>query len=114
MLRSSGRPNLSYMDSPPIARGLTDTSSIWVEPAVVYPASAVGSWWPVPTWNLRAPVRQSLQAAAEPKFMEPEELSAFIGAGATRGAMVGDQSLRKARGKFSVSSNPFHAAAASG
>jgi hypothetical protein len=43
-------------------------------------------------------VRQSLQAAAEPKFMEPEEAMACIGAGATRGAMAGDQSLRKTRG----------------
>jgi hypothetical protein len=43
-----------------------------------------------------------LQAAAEPKFMEPEELSAFCGVGATRGAMMGDQSLRKAQGKVIV------------
>jgi hypothetical protein len=59
-------------------------------------------------------VRQSLQAAAEPKFMEPEELTACIGAEATRGAMVGDQSLRKARDKVLVSSVQFQAAAASG
>ncbi len=51
----------------------------------------------MPTWNPRVQVRQSLQAAAEPKFMEPEELSAFSGTGATQGAMVVDQSLRKAR-----------------
>jgi len=70
----------------------------------------VGSLWPVPTWNLRAPVRQSLQAA---DVLSPEELSACIGAGATRGAMVGDQSLRKAREGFIVSS-VAHAAAASG
>lgn len=59
-------------------------------------------------------MRQSLQAAAEPKFIEPEELSAFSGAGATRRAMVGDQSLRKARDKVLVSSVQFQAAAASG
>ena len=53
----------------------------------------------MPTWNLRAPVRQSLQAA---DVKSPEELSAFIGAGATRGAMMGDQSLRKARVGFIV------------
>jgi hypothetical protein len=71
----------------------------------------VGSVWPVPTWKLRAPVRQSLQAA---DVQSPEELTAFIGAGATRGAMVGDQSLRKARGKVIVSSVLSQAAAASG
>jgi len=47
-------------------------------------------------------VRQSLRTAAEPKFTEPEELSACSGAGATRGAMVGDQSQRKARSKVIV------------
>jgi hypothetical protein len=55
---------------------------------------------PVPTWKLRAPVRQSLQAA---DVQSPEELSASIGAGVTRGAMMGDQSLGKARSKFIVS-----------
>jgi hypothetical protein len=55
--------------------------------------------WPVPTWNLRT-ARQSLQAAAEPKFMEPEELSASDGAGAALGAMMGGQSQRKAGAGF--------------
>jgi hypothetical protein len=45
----------------------------------------------VPTWNLLT-VRQSLQAAG---MMLPEELSASIRAGATRLAMMGDQSLCK-------------------
>ena len=31
--------------------------------AVVYPASGVGSEWPVPTWNLRTSC-QSVQAAS--------------------------------------------------
>lgn len=65
---------------------------------------------PVPTWNLRAPVRQSLQAA---DVKSPEELSVCIGAGATWGAMLGDQSLRKAREGF-IGSSLSHAAAASG
>lgn len=45
-------------------------------------------------------MRQSLQAADEES---PEELTASIGAGVTRGAMMGDQSLGKARSKFIVS-----------
>lgn len=56
--------------------------------------------------------RQSLQAA---DAKSPEDLSAFIGAGVTRGAMVGDQSLHKARGRFiSVLGEAIHTAAASG
>jgi len=54
----------------------------------------------VPTWNLRTPERQSLQAA---DVKSPEELSASSGAGVTRGAMMSDQSQRKALGKFIVS-----------
>jgi len=45
-------------------------------------------------------MRQSLQAA---DVKSPEELSASIGAGVTRVAMMGDQSLGKARSKFIVS-----------
>jgi hypothetical protein len=41
-----------------------------------------------------------LQAA---DMKSPEELSALCGVGATRGAMMGDQSRRKARSKFIVS-----------
>lgn len=52
---------------------------------------------PVPTWKLRAPVRQSLQAA---DVESPEELTASVGAGVTLDAMMGDQSLGKARGGF--------------
>jgi hypothetical protein len=51
----------------------------------------VGSFWPVPTWNLLA-VRQSLQAAG---IKLPAELSASIRAGATLLAMMDDQSLCK-------------------
>jgi hypothetical protein len=43
---------------------------------------------------------QSLQAA---DVKSPEELTASIGVGATRGAMMGDQSLGKARSKVIVS-----------
>jgi hypothetical protein len=50
--------------------------------------------WPVPRWNLRAPRRQSLRAA---DVQSPEELSASRGAGVTQGAMMSDQSQRKAR-----------------
>jgi hypothetical protein len=51
----------------------------------------------VPTWNLRTPVRQSLQAA---DVQSPEELSASRGVGVTQGAMMSDQSQRKACGEF--------------
>jgi hypothetical protein len=44
-------------------------------------------------------MRQSLQAA---DVKSPEELTASSGVGATRGAMMGDQSLGKARSKFIV------------
>src|SRR5262245_33017812 len=56
----------------------------------------MGSVWPVPTWNLRAPARQSLQWAStlSPAAL-PAELSASVGVGVTLSAMVGDQSLRK-------------------
>jgi len=55
----------------------------------------VGSRWPVPTWNLPT-VRQSVQAAG---MLLPAELSASIRVGATRLAMMSDQSLYK-RGKW--------------
>ena len=41
-----------------------------------------------------SPLRQSLQAAS---MKLPAELSASCGVGVTQGAMMGDQSLRKAR-----------------
>lgn len=59
--------------------------------AVVYPASEVGSVWPVPTWNLRTQC-QSLQAAG---VKLPAGLSASLREGATRIAMMGDQSQSK-------------------
>lgn len=80
---------------PPQGKRLIDCCGQRVEPAVVYPASGVGSWWPVPTWNLRTWLRQSLQAAS---VQLPAELSASSEVGATRVAMMGDQSLRRARG----------------
>ena len=51
--------------------------------------------WPVPTWNLPTQC-QSLQAAG---VKLPEGLSASLRVGATRFAMMGDQSLRKRWGK---------------
>lgn len=59
----------------------------------LYPASIVGSVWPVPTWNLHT-VRQSVQTAGK----LPAELSASIRVGATLVAMMGDQS-QSTRGK---------------
>jgi hypothetical protein len=50
----------------------------------------VGSWWPVPTWNLRTE-RQSVQAARE----LPAKLSASIRVGTTLLAMMGDRSQSK-------------------
>lgn len=50
----------------------------------------------MPTWNLRTE-RQSLQAA---DVKSPEELTASSGAGAALGAMMGDQSQRKAQVRF--------------
>jgi hypothetical protein len=50
----------------------------------------VGSLWPVPTWNLRTE-RPSPQAASK----LPAVLSASIRVGATRVAMMGDQSHSK-------------------
>ena len=44
-----------------------------------------------------SPLRQSIQAAAEPKFVEPEELSASCGVGGTRLAMMVDQLESKGR-----------------
>lgn len=83
---------------PPEARELIDSSGCWIAPAVVYPASIVGSHWPVPTWNLPTE-RQSFQAASRllPTSL-PEELSASIRVGANPLAMMGDQSQSK-RGK---------------
>ena len=43
--------------------------------------------WPVPTGNLRTPLRQSLQAASVPL---PAELSASSDVGTTRFAMMGE------------------------
>jgi len=48
---------------------------------------------------------QSLRTA---DAKSPEELTASIGVGATRGAMMGDQSLGKARSKFIASVRHSH------
>ena len=50
------------MDSPREARDGSVVAAQRDEPAVVYPASDVGSEGPVPTWNLRTE-RQTLRAA---------------------------------------------------
>lgn len=44
-----------------------------------------------------SPLRQSIQVAAEPKFLEPEELSASCGVGGIRWAMMVDQLESKGR-----------------
>jgi hypothetical protein len=62
------------------------------KPAVVYPASLVGSLAARADMESASPLRQSLQAAS---MQLPEVLSASNGVGASRCAMVGDQSLRK-------------------
>src|SRR5262245_7606249 len=75
---------------------LIDRTGIEGAPAVVYPASWVGSGWPVPTWNLRAPTRQSLQRASALRTAAlPAELSASVGAGVTLVAMMGDRPLHR-------------------
>ena len=50
------------MDSPRETRDGSVVAAKRDEPAVVYPASDVGSEGPVPTWNLRTE-RQTLRAA---------------------------------------------------
>lgn len=75
--------------------------------AVVYPASIVGSLWPVPTWNLLT-ARQSVQAAG---IKLPAKLSASVRAGATLFAMMGDQSLCR-RGEGNIRYSPFSLQAA--
>jgi hypothetical protein len=62
------------------------------KPAVVYPASVVDSVVVRADMESASPRRQSLQAAG---VQLPEELSATCGVGASLGAMMGDQSLRK-------------------
>src|SRR6185369_1207008 len=56
---------------------LTDSFGLREAPAVVYPASVVGSGAARADMESASPMRQSIQAAAG----EPEELSASVGAG---------------------------------
>ncbi|MDP3169883.1 MAG: hypothetical protein Q8M91_06030, partial [Polaromonas sp.] len=56
---------------------LTDRLAEWEAPAVVYPASEVGSYLSRADMESASPKRQSLRAAGK----LPEELSASIGVG---------------------------------
>lgn len=62
------------------------------QPAVVYPASVVGSFAARADMESASPLRQSVQAAG---VRLPAELSASNGVGVPRGAMMGDHSLCK-------------------
>jgi hypothetical protein len=62
------------------------------KPAVVYPASLVGSLAASADMESASPLRQSIQAAG---IRLPEGLSASNSVGASRCAMMGDQSLCK-------------------
>lgn len=84
-------PNYVYGLLPQVKRsavGWSTRESV----AVVYPASDVGSWWPVPTWNLRTG-SHTLRAIK----LRSAELSAWSRAGPTVVAMMGGVSLRKPR-----------------
>ncbi|MDW5445187.1 hypothetical protein, partial [Polaromonas sp. SM01] len=76
---------------PPNGKKLTDSVAFGEAPAVVYPASVVGSCVSRADMESASPMRQSLQAAGK----LPEELSASVGAGRTLFAMMVDQSRRK-------------------
>jgi hypothetical protein len=56
---------------------LTDRLAVWEAPAVVYPASVVGSYVSRADMESASPKRQSVQTAGK----LPEELSASIGVG---------------------------------
>ncbi len=71
---------------------LIDVLALREAPAVVYPASKVDSVVVRADMESASPKRHTLQAAAN----EPEELSASIGVGGTRLAMMVDQSRRNA------------------
>lgn len=61
------------------------------QPAVVYPASVMGSLAARADMESASPLRQSLRAAG----VLPEELSVSNDVGISRVAMMGDHSLRK-------------------
>jgi tRNA-dihydrouridine synthase len=71
---------------------LIDVLAFWGAPAVVYPASRVDSAVVRADMESASLMRQSLQAAGK----LPEKLSASIGVGCTRLAMMVDQSRRNA------------------
>lgn len=60
---SALRPNKSYMDSPLKCKKLTDRLAFGEAPAVVYPASDVGSGLARADMESASPKRQSLRAA---------------------------------------------------
>ena len=64
-------PTLSYTDSPTSARN-RPSLAVGKAPAVLYPASVVGSVVARADMESASPMRQSLRTAAD----EPEELSA--------------------------------------
>ena len=76
---------------------LTDRVAGWETPAVVYPASVVGSLVSRADMESASHMRQSIQPAAG----EPEVLSASMRVGWTRLAMMVDQSRRKRGGMIS-------------
>jgi len=94
---------------PPRCKRFIDGCGKRGEPAVVYPASGVGARRPVPKWNLRTPLRQSLQAAS---VRLPAGLSASSEVGTTRVAMMGDQSVSKAVGGVKARQGVFQAGSA--
>jgi hypothetical protein len=79
--------------TPPKYKKLIDRFGMREKPAVVYPASEVGSVVARADMEFASPLRQSVQAAG---VHLPEELSALNSVGASRCAMMVDQSLRKA------------------
>ena len=67
----------TYIRPLPNGKSLTDSLALREAPAVVYPASKVGSCMSRADMESASLLRQSLQAAG----MLPEELSAFSGGG---------------------------------
>ena len=85
-------PSYSVYGLPPKRKKLIDSLAVGESPAVVYPASVVGSYATRADMESASPAQQSLRTAAN----ESEELSASVGVGCTRLAMMVDQSRRKA------------------
>jgi hypothetical protein len=87
-------PNPLYGLPRQVQRLIDLRSARRVEPAVVYPASEVGCVLSARADTESASARRQSLRAAGVKL--PEGLSASCAVGVTRGAMVGDQSLRNA------------------